>query len=91
MDGMIWGGLKPPPIFGSTSSSFKAINMTHIESRFKSFARDGPSFHIDFQGSLKAGSIGHREGGRKGVEMGWLIQTLEIFPTQKFPIIRLGL
>lgn len=28
--------------------------MTHIESKFKSFARDGPSFHIDFQGTLQA-------------------------------------
>jgi phenylalanine-4-hydroxylase len=26
------------------------INITNIESRFKTFARDGPSFHIDFDG-----------------------------------------
>ena len=33
--------------------TLEAINMTHIESKFKSFARDGPSFHIDFQGTLQ--------------------------------------
>jgi len=27
-----------------------SINITNIESRFKLFARDGPSFHIDFNG-----------------------------------------
>uniref|UniRef100_A0A7S1RW15 phenylalanine 4-monooxygenase n=1 Tax=Alexandrium catenella TaxID=2925 RepID=A0A7S1RW15_ALECA len=26
------------------------INISHIESRLKSFARDGPAFHIDFEG-----------------------------------------
>lgn len=29
------------------------INLTHIESRLKSFARDGPSFHVDFEGSAE--------------------------------------
>ena len=44
-----------PGVLGEILELFtrSAINMTHIESRFKSFARDGPSFHIDFQGSLK--------------------------------------
>lgn len=28
------------------------VNITHIESRLKSFTRDGPSFHIDFQGCV---------------------------------------
>ena len=28
------------------------INMTHIESRLKTFARQGPAFHIDFEGSV---------------------------------------
>ena len=31
----------------------KDINLTHIESRLKSFTRDGPSFHIDFQGCIE--------------------------------------
>jgi len=30
------------------------INMTHLESRMKSFARSGPSFHVDFLGDPEA-------------------------------------
>ncbi|CAE7902301.1 pah, partial [Symbiodinium sp. KB8] len=33
------------------------INLTHIESRLKSFTRDGPSFHIDFQGPVEEPKI----------------------------------
>ncbi|CAK9010842.1 unnamed protein product [Durusdinium trenchii] len=48
-----------PGVLGEILELFtrSAINMTHIESRFKSFARDGPSFHIDFEGSLKDAQV----------------------------------
>lgn len=41
-----------PGVLGAVLRLFSdaAINITNIESRFKSFARDGPAFHIDFQG-----------------------------------------
>jgi len=41
-----------PGVLGSILKTFSDadVNITHIESRFKSLARDGPSFHIDFQG-----------------------------------------
>ncbi|CAJ1393868.1 unnamed protein product [Effrenium voratum] len=48
-----------PGVLGEICELFtrSSINMTHIESRFKSFARDGPSFHIDFQGRLEDSEV----------------------------------
>eukprot|EP00658_Telonema_sp_P-2_P009564 TRINITY_DN1356_c0_g1_i4.p1 TRINITY_DN1356_c0_g1~~TRINITY_DN1356_c0_g1_i4.p1 ORF type:complete len:486 (-),score=91.47 TRINITY_DN1356_c0_g1_i4:483-1940(-) len=42
-----------PGALGQAIGTFEkhGVNMTHIESRLKSFARDGPSFHIDFEGN----------------------------------------
>jgi len=44
-----------PGVLGSVLKSFSdsGVNITHIESRFSSFARDGPAFHIDFVGCPK--------------------------------------
>jgi len=41
-----------PGELGKAIQTFEkhGVNMTHIESRLKSFAREGPSFHIDFEG-----------------------------------------
>jgi len=44
-----------PGVLGDVLKVFteSSINITNIESRFKSFARDGPAFHIDFEGEAR--------------------------------------
>lgn len=43
-----------PGVLGSVLKTFAdaGINMTNVESRFKTYLRDGPSFHLDFQGRM---------------------------------------
>eukprot|EP00439_Symbiodinium_sp_Y106_P062154 s252_g9.t1 len=50
-----------PGVLGEIMQLFAScdINLTHIESRLKSFTRDGPSFHIDFQGPVEEPKIQH--------------------------------
>jgi len=48
-----------PGVLGTVLKIFSdsGLNITHIESRFKTFARDGPAFHIDIQGSAEDASV----------------------------------
>lgn len=58
------------------------INLTHLESRLKSFARSGPSFHIDFEGVPdKAETIGFM----KELQSINGVVTAEIQPTREVP------
>lgn len=48
-----------PGVLGPILSQFSehGINITSIESRFKSFARSGPAFHIDLEGAASSPGV----------------------------------
>jgi phenylalanine-4-hydroxylase len=56
------------------------INMTHIESKLKSFAREGPAFHIDFEGSPQDEHVATMLS-----DLRWRCASLEVVEPRRVP------
>lgn len=58
------------------------LNITNIESRFMSFVREGPAFHIDFQGVARDPVVQRALSGVKGLQG---VHSLKVMPEREVP------